>query len=483
MKFQLPGYMAIIALSAAIAVQDTESNILTEDQLPGYFPAPSKFETFEPSGASFAPISKDESVRLGQEILCTALGLEQADLQLLDTNQGQDSVLHMHFSRVINGVKVDNHQASISLLGTEVIARSATFGNAANSFAAPIIAPAKAKITLQDAVKIATEKYGAPQDDFPATNVYLETNENEIKYAHQFQIRNDEKLIWLQVTVDAENGNIVQVVNYYNYATFDAIKLPKITPLDGFDIIQNPENTKASPNGWNSDGSRSFTDTQGNNVDSRIGGSGILSQPVRVDGGSALNFNTDWKATEEPTTESNRQAAIVNNFYLTNMVHDVFYGFGFDEGSGNFQTTNFNGVGKGNDRVQVNNHANGKNNANFATPPDGQAPTMNMYLWDFTAPNRDGSLDSSVPIHEYGHGITSRLTGGSQAPACLRTEESGGLGEGWGDVFASYLTMKGNENRDTYTFALGQYIINLPQGVRRYPYSTNTAVNPLTCKF
>jgi extracellular elastinolytic metalloproteinase len=85
------------------------------------------------------------------------------------------------------------------------------------------------------------------------------------------------------------------------------------------------------------------------------------------------------------------------------MMHDISYVYGFTEQAGNFQLNNFDRGGLGNDRVHVYNQARGANNANFATPPDGQSPTMNIYLWDYASPSRDASLDADIIIHEYGN--------------------------------------------------------------------------------
>lgn len=52
-----------------------------------------------------------------------------------------------------------------------------------------------------------------------------------------------------------------------------------------------------------------------------------------------------------------------------------------------------------------------------------------MYLWDYTSPERDGSLENDIITHENTHGMTNRLVGGGTA-ACLQTLEAGGLGEG-----------------------------------------------------
>lgn len=49
-------------------------------------------------------------------------------------------------------------------------------------------------------------------------------------------------------------------------------------------------------------------------------------------------------------------------------MHDVFYKYGFDEKSGNFQMDNFGRGGKGDDAVIANaQDGAGTNNANFAT--------------------------------------------------------------------------------------------------------------------
>jgi len=58
-------------------------------------------------------------------------------------------------------------------------------------------------------------------------------------------------------------------------------------------------------------------------------------------------------------------------------MHDLFYLYGFDEESGNFQDSNISERGKGGDAVVANaQDGSGNNNANFATPPDGQTPRM-----------------------------------------------------------------------------------------------------------
>ncbi|KAF8940302.1 Fungalysin/Thermolysin Extracellular metalloproteinase 5 [Dissophora ornata] len=122
----------------------------------------------------------------------------------------------------------------------------------------------------------------------------------------------------------------------------------------------------------------------------------------------------------------------------------------------------------------------GYNNANFATPPDGQHGKMRMYVWDVTEIARDGDLESGIIIHEYAHGISTRLTGGPSNSGCLGWGEAGGMGEGWGDFFATMFRQKKHHDYES-EFDMGSYA-NGGQGIRRFPYSTSLTTNPETFK-
>jgi extracellular elastinolytic metalloproteinase len=93
----------------------------------------------------------------------------------------------------------------------------------------------------------------------------------------------------------------------------------------------------------------------------------------------------------------------------------------------------------------------------------------------------DGSLDNGIIAHEYGHGISIRLTGGRLSNTCLNNAEQGG--EGWSDFFALALTKKPADNKNTArgigNYATGQSTTT-GVGIRRYPYSYDMTVNPLT---
>ena len=84
-------------------------------------------------------------------------------------------------------------------------------------------------------------------------------------------------------------------------------------------------------------------------------------------------------------------------------------------------------------------------------------------------------MENDIPVHEFTHGLTNRMTGGGTG-ACLQTTESRGMGEGWSDAMASWTEKTSGEVAD---FTLGAYVVDDPAGIRSHPYSTDPAVNPL----
>ena len=127
----------------------------------------------------------------------------------------------------------------------------------------------------------------------------------------------------------------------------------------------------------------------------------------------------------------------------------------------------------------------GTNNANFATPPDGQSGRMQMYRFTGPTIDRDGSLDAEIVLHELTHGPSNRLVGNA---AGLNWDPAGGMGEGWSDFYA--LSLLNNTSTDDpngkyasgayATYKLGGLLDNYLYGIRRFPYSTDVTVNPLT---
>jgi hypothetical protein len=93
--------------------------------------------------------------------------------------------------------------------------------------------------------------------------------------------------------------------------------------------------------------------------------------------------------------------------------------------------------------------------------------------------HRDSDLDSGVLIHEYGHGVASRLTGGPSSPGCLQAAQSMGVVEGVGDFWALALTAKPGD-KPGKPRAISTYVFFQPPdgtGVRGLPYTTDRKAN------
>ncbi|MCC6413090.1 MAG: M36 family metallopeptidase [Saprospiraceae bacterium] len=410
--------------------------------------------------------------------------------------------------------------------------------------------------------------------------------------------------------------------------TYRVFALPAESPAHGPHVlVTDPADPIASPFGWhdtNGAAGPEFTYPRGNNVyayedsdDDNLPPTVPFPNP-----GASLNFDYPFDPNAEP--EANLEAAIVNLFYMNNMMHDITSRYGFDAPAGNFQVNNYGQSGLGNDAVQAEAiDGSGEDNANFSTPPDGSPGRMQMYKWtrrggnivrvnapgailgtyaatatsgwgavisttavtgdvvvanDGTAsatagcfdlvndvagkivmvdrgecefgqkalnaqnagavgciicnfedatigmaagtvggavtipvvmmtksdcdllrgyvgnglnislvqPSQagpdflDADFDNGIIAHEYGHGISNRLTGGPSQAGCLGNGEQ--MGEGWSDWFSLVTAVKPGDVADGKR-GVGTYVIREPNngtGIRRYPYSTDMNINPIT---
>jgi extracellular elastinolytic metalloproteinase len=194
-----------------------------------------------------------------------------------------------------------------------------------------------------------------------------------------------------------------------------------------------------------------------------------------------LKFHYPYSLNETDFV-SYSNASVTQLYYTSNMYHDLLHKLGFNEAAGNFEINNNGQGGIGNDFVYLNaQDGSGFNNANFATPPDGQPARMRMYMWNSTSPFRDCSFEAGVVIHEYTHGLSNRLTGGPANSNCLNILEAGGMGEGWSDFYATAIRLKPDDTRET-DYLMGAWV-NGGKGIRNYPYSTDLTTNPQTYSY
>jgi extracellular elastinolytic metalloproteinase len=80
--------------------------------------------------------------------------------------------------------------------------------------------------------------------------------------------------------------------------------------------------------------------------------------------------------------------------------------------------------------------------ANMGTPPDGQPPRMQMYLFSDPASPDDpflpaaGGDEADIVYHEYTHGLSNRLVVDAMGNSTLTGGQAGAMGEAWSDWYA-----------------------------------------------
>ncbi len=451
-------------------------------------------------------------------------------------------VKHIYYTQTLNGIQINGTQSSIHLLPNgEVLKSNNKFvgevlnkvqGNTSAAITAPQAVQYAASYfgyTVSEELSVINRKSDSSQEtvmsnggisksDIPAKLVYQLTATNALVLAWDLSIQENAQENWWSVRVDATTGEIVDQVNWmsscdfehdhsahetldynknlfniedYNAATtvnerpanglneaYNVFAQPLESPYYGARTIEQfPSDATASPFGWhdtNGVGGAESTFTIGNNVDAYEDGD---NPGYRPDGGSNLDFTTFPFDQVYSTTTQYEDAAITNLFYWSNIIHDVMYQYGFDEASGNFQENNYGNGGAGGDSVNAEaQDGSGTCNANFGTPGDGGNPTMQMY----TCGDKDGDFDNLVIVHEYGHGVSNRLTGGPSNSGCLGNQEQ--MGEGWSDWIGIMMTIEpgdlGTDGRAVGTYLFGQGINGA--GIRPFPYNTDMGQNPMT---
>ncbi len=448
-------------------------------------------------------------------------------------------VEHIYFNQTLNGIKINGTESNLHILPSgKTLSSSINFIKNASEKVIGAKSPAISAInavqsaagklgyTLDGSLSELQRKNGPSQEtllskggislsEIPAKLTYQITESNELVLAWDISIEEKSRQDWWSMRVDATSGAIIEKNNWmlsctadhehnhdkevldynknlYDIPNYDELKgeaeggctecyevfeIPLESPYYGNrSISSNTADATASPFGWHdTDGTAGaeFTTTRGNNVDAYEAGD---NSGYRPDGGASLeftgyDFDQVWSFSNQY-----EDAAITHLFYVNNILHDVMYQYGFDEASGNFQENNYGNNGSGSDSVNANAQIEEWCNATFGTPPDGGNPSMNMYICN----DKDGCFDTLVVAHEYGHGISNRLTGGGNNTDCLGNAEQ--MGEGWSDFYGAMLSMTASDTGadpravGTYLFGQGQN----GDGIRTYPYSTDMSINPDT---
>jgi PKD repeat protein len=469
----------------------------------------------------------------------TKLGLTSTDVQQWRITDRPSSkapgVTIVHATQTANGLDVHNALGTFALRDGRVVHFADRFVRDVASKAGPAVPSISATQALREATAVLalalTEEplvlrelsdgalelspAGIARDPIRAMLLYQSAWDGTVRLAWDLTIRSVSSTNWWHLAVDANTGELLRKNDYIVKCQFpghghahglsatdhvmgeDAVpdilpgnsgyrvfSIPVESPNHGpRTLAVDPQDPVASPFGWHDlDGvvGAEHTITRGNNVFAYEDVDDDDQPGYSPDGGASLSFDHPLDLGLQPS--GNQDAAITNLFFWSNTMHDVWYQYGFDEQSGNFQETNYGGVAAGSDGVLAEaQDGGGTNNANFASPPDGQNGRMQMYNWTAGAgPDRDGSFDNGVIAHEYGHGISIRLTGGASNSDCLSNAEQ--MGEGWSDWLGLMLTMQpgaqGADGRGIGTFASGEPVDGT--GIRPAPYSTDFAINDYT---
>ncbi|MCO5189504.1 MAG: extracellular metalloproteinase [Anaerolineae bacterium] len=451
-----------------------------------------------------------------------------ADVSVTDTvTSATSGVTHVYLQQNLNGIQIFNAitvinvtaDGNILLAGNRFVSDAANQVNSAALTISAIDAVAavadQMRYTITEPLRVIEAPAGADQsamlstggislENIPVRLVYQPLADGSLALTWNMDIFELDAQNYWSIRADAATGEILDKYNYVVHDNWHAdgksattlfaqddpfaptapdqynvYAMPVESPGHGPRTLEVNPATSASPFGWhdtNGAAGAEYTVTKGNNVDAYEDGNNPGFQP---DCGPTLNCDFPIDLNQSPDTYE--AAAITNLFYWNNIIHDVWYEYGFDEASGNFQENNYGNGGLGSDSVNAEaQDGSGSCNANMLTLVDGQNPRMQMYTCGNVSPARDGDLDNLVIVHEYWHGVSIRLTGGPSTTSCLNNSEQ--AGEGWSDWAGIVMTIEpgdmGTDSRGVGTWLFGQPPTG--PGIRPQPYSTDFSVNNFT---
>ncbi|WP_181772835.1 M36 family metallopeptidase [Amycolatopsis pittospori] len=185
-----------------------------------------------------------------------------------------------------------------------------------------------------------------------------------------------------------------------------------------------------------------------------------------------------WDPKTPGSWAKNREQNAVQALTYVGTFHDHLASFpiGFTRAAGNFEKVD-------GDAVQVHTLLGAQtpgyyDNAFMGTPPDGQAPTMGMFLFHDPRDPSDPFLaansadDAAIIHHEYTHGLSNRLVVDAQGNSTLNSLQSGAMGEAWSDWYAFDYLVGRNAVKDTAApgeIIVGDYVSDGKNLVRTQP--------------
>ena len=351
-----------------------------------------------------------------------------------------NGMVHVYLRQQINGIEINKANANIAILDGEVANSHIQFIEKIEGK----INTTVPSLTAIEAVTAAAKHFGLPSnnrlsvvenasgenqqqlieggdvscDDINAKLVYLKQGK-ALRLCWELVIHKHDHQHWWNARVDAITGEVLDfddwVVNcqWHNHEegcyeseerpyypprlkssgmassmplppnSYNVFAMPVESPTHGVrSIVTSPWTGigNAGTLGWHSNGGSSWTITRGNNVFAYDDINDSNSPGFSPNGGATLDFDFPLNLNQNPS--GYLDVAVTNLFFWNNIMHDVWYQYGFDEPSGNFQSNNLGRGGNQGDHVLAEaQDGSGTNNANFSSPPDGFSGRMQMYEW------------------------------------------------------------------------------------------------------
>jgi extracellular elastinolytic metalloproteinase len=373
------------------------------------------------TAASAAP--RDRIVREYLKTRNAGAAIDQ--LQVVRESTPHNGIVHVLMDQYIDGVRVWDAYAKAAIDSQGRIVQLI------DNVVRPQALPLKPALGAADALAVAYDELGftftsaevartGTKTFFDAgAQFYREPSAELVAYLDDNDVLRQGYLVetWyradnqLEETLVGFDGSIVSRVTR---TSSDSYNVFRTDPRTAQAVVSGPAPGGAlSPVGWLFSGAQSSHAISGNNVSAYLDTDNNNAADA---GGSTVsdgNFLTAADLTASPSTDSNKNVAVQNLFYLNNYVHDALYAAGFNEAAGNFQVDNFGKGGAGADPVNAEaQDGGGTDNANFATPNDGSRPRMQMYLWTPAGGNSEVVVNgTSYSAAAAGFGPTLSLTG------------------------------------------------------------------------
>jgi extracellular elastinolytic metalloproteinase len=397
--------------------------------------------------------------------------VDVSTLQLAREYVSIDGTHHIWWRQVVKGIPVFGNglKANVAADGRLINLSGSPLANLALAATSPSLSADEALArTRQDAgvpaLPVASKKRNDARNtiefatgEIAALTVFATPRANRL--AWDLLVEPTDQQMYRQV-IDAQTGEVLYRLSLVNYASGYAFRnypgaaaggTQEVFDLSGMGWLSPSAKILSGPN------AHVYSDQNANNIadqteeinrqDPATGRNDWL-WPLQVWNPAVAGcgaFICTWDPGLPGSWAHNENQGGTQLFVLLNLFHDHLKAapIGFTPEAGNFE---------GDDPVRGEDLDGAKtfqnmpdgahiDNANFATPPDGFSPRMQMFLWHFPGSNdafiaADGSNEAGIVYHEYTHGLSNRLVVDADGFSTLGNVQAGSMGEAWSDWYA-----------------------------------------------